>query len=48
MPANLLQHRLIERYAARRSMDVEAAARVWIARYAVAFRAWYNRHRSAK
>jgi acetyl-CoA acetyltransferase len=43
MNANLIQARLIERYAARHGLNSEQAARVWIPRHARAFRAWFNR-----
>ena len=44
MPANIIQAKLIQRYADRHSMDLESAARLWIPRKARAFRAWFNRH----
>jgi hypothetical protein len=44
MNANLIQARLIERYAARHGMHVEAAAMVWIRKNGRKFRAWFSRH----
>jgi hypothetical protein len=44
MNANLIQYRLIERFASRHGMTGDQAAMIWIPRHAKAFREWFNRH----
>jgi hypothetical protein len=44
MNANLIQARLIERFASRHGMSPDQAACIWIPRHARAFRAWFIRH----
>jgi hypothetical protein len=41
---NLLQAELITRFASRRQMHVDEAARVWIGKRAAKFRRWFQRH----
>ncbi len=47
LTANLMQAAMIERFAARRGMSLNDAARVWIGAKAKAFRAFWNRRQLA-
>jgi adenylate kinase family enzyme len=47
MSGNILQYRLIERFAKRRGLNPEQAARIWIPKRSKMFRRWFNRHSRA-